>query len=220
MEESAKTAIIQRDGETYAIVPKILMGLTDPDTLIKIAEVAKKYQIPVIKITGAQRIALVGIKKEDLENIWQDLGMEDGRPKGLCVHYVQACPGTAACRFGQQPTFSLGTKLDELLSSYELPAKFKIGVSGCPNNCGEAFVRDLGVFGKKNGWTLVFGGNSGSRPRIGDVIAEGLNEEQVLELAKKCIDYYKENAKPRERAPRFMSRMGVEEFKKALGLNP
>ncbi|MCL6635076.1 MAG: NAD(P)/FAD-dependent oxidoreductase [Peptococcaceae bacterium] len=218
MGEAPKSAVIQRDRETYAVVPKISMGMVDADTLARIAEVAKKYNIPIIKLTSAQRMALVGIKEQDVEKVWKDLGMEDGRPVGLCLHYVQACPGTAVCKFGVQPSLTLGAELDRLFSGYELPAKFKIGVSGCPMNCGEAPVRDLGVYGKKSGWTLMFGGSSGSHPRIGDVIAEGLDDGQVLELAKKCMEVYMANARPRERTARFMSRFGVEEFKKAVGI--
>lgn len=216
MGDAPKGAIIQRDKETYAIVPKITMGLVDGDTLVKIAGVVKKYNIPIIKLTSAQRMALVGIKEQDVEKVWEDLCMDDGRPIGLCLHYVQACPGTAVCKYGVQPSLTLGAELDKLFSSHELPAKFKIGVSGCPMNCGEAPVRDLGVYGKRSGWTLMFGGNSGSHPRIGDVIAEGLDDGQVIELAKKCLDVYMANAKPRERTARFMNRFGVEEFKKCL----
>jgi NAD(P)H-nitrite reductase large subunit len=218
MGDTPRGAIIQRDKETYAIVPKIAMGLVDGDTLVRIADVVKKYNIPIIKLTSAQRLALVGIKEQDVEKVWEDLGMEDGRPTGLCMHYVQACPGTAVCKYGVQPSLTLGGELDKLFFSYELPAKFKVGVSGCPMNCGEAPVRDLGVFGKKSGWTLMFGGNSGPHARIGDVIAEGLDDSQVIDLAKKCVQVYLENAKPRERTARFMNRFGLDEFKKALGM--
>lgn len=218
MGDAPRGAILQRDKETYAIVPKIAMGLVDADTLTRIAGVVKKYNIPIIKITSAQRLALVGIKEQDVEKVWEDLGMDDGRPIGLCLHYVQACPGTAVCKYGQQASLTLGAEIDKLFSDYTLPAKFKIGVSGCPMNCGEAPVRDIGVYGKRNGWTLMFGGNSGSHPRVGDVIAEGLDDSQVIELAKKCLDVYMANAKPKERTARFMDRFGAEEFKKALGV--
>lgn len=219
MKDEPRGAILQRDKETYAIVPKIAMGLVDADTLINIAGVVKKYNIPIIKITSAQRLALVGIKKEDVEKVWEDLGMEDGRPIGLCLHYVQACPGTAVCKFGLQPSLELGAEIDKMFSEHDLPAKFKIGISGCPMNCGEAPVRDIGVYGKRGGWTLMFGGNSGSNPRVGDIIAEDLDASQVLELARKCVEVYIANAKNKERTARFMSRFGVEEFKKAVGVS-
>lgn len=211
-----KGAIIQRDKQTYAIVPRIPVGLVTPDLLENIARVARKYEIPIIKLTSAQRMALVGMKPEIVDDVWQDLGTAIGPAVGLCVHYVQACPGNTVCKYGVLDSLNLGLRLEELLVGYELPAKTKIGVSGCPFNCGEGYVRDIGIFGRRSGWTLIFGGNSGGRPRIGDVIAEGLSDDQVVELTMKCLNYYKENAKNMERTARFIQRIGVEEFKKAV----
>lgn len=192
------------------------MGLVTPEILQNIAKVAQDHQIPIIKLTSAQRMALVGVELESVEQIWKELGMAIGRAVEVCVHYVQACPGTAVCKFGIQDSLGLGGKLEELLVGMELPAKAKIGISGCPMNCGEGFVRDFGAFGKKSGFTIMFGGNSGGRPRIGDVIAQDLNTEEVIELAKKCFDYYRSNAKPKERTARFIERIGIDEFKNAI----
>ena len=144
--------------------------------------------------------------------------MEPGKATGLCVHYVQACPGTAVCKLGVQDSLGLGLELEKLFTGMDLPAKVKIGVSGCPMTCGESFVRDIGVQGKKNGWTFIFGGNSGGHPRIGDILAEDLTTDQVLELAKKSLEYYQANGKKRERTARFIERTGIEAMKKALGL--
>ena len=216
MTDRPKGAFIQRDKETYAVVPRTPMGLVTPDILENIAKVARKYEIPVIKITSAQRMALVGIKPELVEQVWQDLGMDVGPAVELCVHYVQACPGNLLCKFGVQDSLGLAGKLEKILVGIELPAKAKIGISGCLMNCGESYVRDFGTFGKKSGWTVVFGGNSGGHPRIGDVIAENLTQEEVVELAKRCFEHYGANAKKRERAARFIERIGIEEFKKAV----
>ncbi|MTI85203.1 MAG: NAD(P)/FAD-dependent oxidoreductase [Firmicutes bacterium] len=216
MVDAPKGAFIQRDKETYAIVPRTPLGLVNPDTLETIAKTARKYEIPIIKITSGQRMALVGLKPEIIDDVWNDLGNDIGRAVELCMHYVQACPGTAVCKFGLQDSLGLGGKLDQTFIGMELPAKAKIGVSGCPMNCAEGYVRDVGIFGKKSGWTIVFGGNSGGRPRIGDVLAEGLKEDEVIELVNKCLQYYKENAKKKERTARFLDRVGVEEFKKAV----
>lgn len=216
MTDTPKGAFIQRDKITYAIVPRSPMGLVTPDTLEKIAGVAKKYNIPIIKITSGQRFALVGMKPEQVNEIWHDLGMDVGPAVELCVHYVQACPGTAVCRFGMQDSLGLGGKLEKMFVGMDLPAKAKFGISGCPNNCGEGLVRDFGAYGKKSGWTVSFGGNSGNRPRIGTILADGLTDEQVVDLAKKCFDYYGANAKTKERTARFIDRIGVEEFKKAV----
>lgn len=216
MTDAPKGAFIQRDKQTYAIVPRMPLGMVTPEVLHNIAYVARKHAIPIIKITSGQRMALVGIKPETVEEIWKDLGMEVGPAVEICVHYVQACPGTAVCRFGVQDSLGLGGKLEELFVGRELPAKAKLGISGCPLCCSEGFVRDFGAFGKKSGWTVSFGGHAGQKPRIGDVIAQDLSDEQVIELAKKCFDYYGSNANPKERAARFIERIGIEEFKKAV----
>lgn len=216
MSDVPRGAFIQRDKQTYAIVPRIPVGLVTPEILERIAQVARKYSIPIIKITSAQRLALVGLKPEVVEEVWNELGTDVGPAVEPCVHYVQACPGTTVCRFGVLDSLGLGMRLEKMLVGYELPAKAKIGVSGCPNNCSEAYIRDIGVFARKGGWTFIFGGNSGGRPRIGDVLAEKLNDDEVLELAQKCLDYYKTNAKGKERTARFVERIGAEEFKNAI----
>ncbi|MDI9448481.1 MAG: NAD(P)/FAD-dependent oxidoreductase [Pelotomaculaceae bacterium] len=216
MSNPPRGAFIQRDKKSYAIVPRISAGLVTPDFLENVARVARKYNVPLIKLTSAQRLALVGLNPEDVEKIWQELGADVGPAVGPCVHYVKACPGTAACRFGILDSLGLGLRLEKEFLGMDLPAKVKIGVSGCPNKCGEAYVRDIGLFGKKSGWTFIFGGNSGARPRIGDIIAENLTDDQVVELARKCLDYYKANARGRERTARFIERIGIEEFKKAV----
>ncbi|NLT95064.1 MAG: NAD(P)/FAD-dependent oxidoreductase [Clostridia bacterium] len=218
MTDTARGGILQRDKETYAIVPKVSMGLLTPEYLEGIAKTARKYNIPVIKITSAQRIALVGIKKEDIENVWHDLNMEVGYPVGACLHYVQSCPGTEACRLAQNNSLTMAQKLDELLGNMDLPAKTKVGVSGCPLNCGEGFVRDIGLFGKKTGWTVIIGGNSGLNARVGDVLAENLSEEEALNLVKKFAEFYIANAKNRERLYRFVPRIGIAEIKRELNL--
>jgi NAD(P)H-nitrite reductase large subunit len=216
MADTLQGAFVQRDKQTYAIVPRMPMGLVTPDVLETIATVARKHQIPIIKITSAQRMALVGIKPDSVAQIWQELGMGIGPAVEICVHYVQACPGTAVCKFGVQDSLGLGEKLEALFVGKELPAKAKIGISGCPMNCGEGYMRDFGAFGKKSGWTVMFGGNSGGKPRIGDVIAQDLSTEEVIELANKCFEYYRSNAKPKERTARFIERIGIEEFKKNI----
>lgn len=193
------------------------MGMVTPDILETMAKTARKHNIPIIKITSAQRLALVGMPPEIVEEVWNDLGMDVGPAVELCVHYVQACPGTTVCKFGMQDSLALAGELEKLfVGTMDLPAKAKIGISGCPNCCGESLVRDFGAIGKKSGWTVAFGGNSGRKPRIGDIIAEGLSAEEVVNLAQKCFEFYIANAKKRERTSRFIARIGIEEFKKAV----
>jgi NAD(P)H-nitrite reductase large subunit len=216
MSEHLDGAILQRDRETYAIVPRTPVGVVTPRVLETIAEVVKKYEIPIMKITSGQRLALVGLKEKDVAPAWKDLGMDIGRATELCVHYVQACPGTAVCRFGVQDSLGLGMELEKLYAGMELPAKVKFGVSGCPICCGESYVRDVGVLGKKKGWTLIFGGNAGGRPRIGDVIAEDLSKEALMDLVKRCLEYYGANGKKKERTARFVERTGIDALKEAV----
>ncbi len=216
MDEHPIGAILQRDKTTYAIVPRTPVGIITPEHLEKIASVARKFNVPVIKITSGQRFALVGIKRDDVDEIWRDLGMDMGKATELCLHYVQACPGTAVCKFGTQDSLGLGMKIEEFFIGMDLPAKVKIGVSGCPFCCGESFVRDIGIFGKKSGWNLVVGGSSARRPRVGDLIREGLQEEEVIPLVKRALEYYGEKGKKRERIARFVDRIGIENVKDAL----
>ncbi len=208
-----QNAILQRDKETYAIVPRIPGGLLKRNHLRAIADAVEKYDIPLVKLTSGQRIALVGLKEENLQNIYQDLGMDPGKATELCLHYVQACPGTEVCKFGVRDSLGFGIQIENLLAEKELPAKMKIGVSGCQFCCAENFVRDIGVLGKKNGWTISFGGHSGNRARVGDILATDLSDEQAIELIIRCTEFYRENARKKERASRFIERIGVEEFK-------
>jgi NAD(P)H-nitrite reductase large subunit len=177
--------------KTYNVLPGTRMGLLTTEYLEKLTEIARKHNIPFFKITPAKRLAIVGHSAETAERIWQDLG---------------------------QKTVALGEKLEKAFSALPLPAKTKIGVSGCPLNCCESYVRDIGVFGKKNGWSLVFGGNGGGCPRIGDIVAENLSDEEVIEMVGKCLDYYRNNARPMERTGRFMRRLKIDAFWEYLGV--
>ena len=208
-----QNAILQRDKKTYAIVPRIPCGLLDRKHLRAITDAVEKYDIPIVKLTSGQRIALVGLKEENLHEIYQDLGMDPGRATELCLHYVQACPGTEVCKFGVRDSLGFGRRIEELLAGKELPAKFKIGVSGCQFCCAENFVRDIGLLGKKHGWTLSFGGHSGNRARVGDILATDLSDEEAIQLITKCVEFYETHARKKERASRFMERIGLEEFK-------
>ena len=216
MEKEPRGAILQRDKKTYAIVPRTPSGMVSPEILEGLTRVVRKYNIPIMKVTSGQRLALVGIDGEDIDTIWKELEMDVGRAFELCLHYVQACPGTAVCKYGQQDSLGLGLEIEKFFYDYELPAKLKIGVSGCPFCCGESYVRDIGIIGKKKGWIVTFGGNSGGRPRIADVLAEDVSKSEVLALIKKSLDFYRDNGKKKERTARFVERIGIEEIKKHL----
>jgi len=210
-----KGAIVQRDYETYAIAPHIPGGLCEPSTLRKIADVAEKYNAKALKLTSAQRIAIVGIAESDIEAAWQDLDMPPGAAIGLCVRSVKICPGTTFCKRGKQDSVKLGMEFDKRYHGMELPSKFKIGVSGCANSCAESWIKDLGFIGMPKGWKVVVGGSAGAAPAIADVLAENLSEDEAMELADKIINYYK-NCDTKKRLGRYIKEIGLEEFKKAV----
>lgn len=216
MSDKPDGSILQRDKETYAIVPRTPAGLLTPEFLEQLAVVVRKYDIPVTKITSGHRLALVGLKKEDVAKVWSELGADVGRATELCLHYVQACPGNAVCSLGVQDSLGMGMELEKRYVGVDMPAKLKVGVSGCPMTCSEGYVRDIGLIGKKSGWIVAYGGNSGGRPRIGDVIAEGLASEDAIALVDKLVEYYRQNGKKRERVARMVDRLGVEAVKNAV----
>lgn len=216
IKDGDKGAILQRDKATYAVAPHIPCGVVSPDLLRKLADAADKYQVSAVKITSAARIALVGIQEADVEKVWKDLGMPLGHAVGLCVRSVKACPGTAFCRLAQQDSLTMGMKLDSQYHGMDLPSKTKIGVSGCNNQCAENCIKDIGLHGKKEGWTLTVGGKGTGKPRLADTLAENLDDAHALALVEKVIDYYKENAKKFERIGKMIDRIGLDVFKAAM----
>lgn len=214
--EKPDGAILQRDKSSWAIVPRTPVGLLSPDFLEKLATVVRKYDIPITKITSGHRLTLVGLNAEQIEAIRSELNVGVGRAMELCLHYVQACPGNTVCSLGVRDSLSMGKLLEERLMGLELPAKLKIGVSGCPMTCSEGYVRDLGLIGKHSGWIVTFGGNSGGRPRIGDIMAEALNDEAAVALVDKLVEFYRVNGKKKERTARMVERLGIELIKAAV----
>lgn len=210
-----KDAILQKDKESYAIVPATPTGLVSPEVLRSVADVAEKYKA-LVKLTNAQRIAIVGFNRDNINTAVDELGIPLATAAGSVVRSVKACPGTATCTFGKQDALSLGLELDKRYQGLTLPAKFKIAVSGCPNSCAESAVVDLGVIGMKKGFKVLVGGTAGVKPRIGDVLTLVETKEEVLALAEKIINYYNITAKPGERIGRLIERLGIEEFKKEV----
>lgn len=206
------------NNKTYNVLPGTRMGLLTTDYLEKLTKIAKEHNVQFFKITSAQRLAIVGHEPETAEKIWRELGQKNGPKKPAGIHYIQACPGIKWCKYGRQDSLALGEKLEKAFGDLPLPAKTKVGVSGCPLNCCESYVRDIGVFGKKNGWTLVFGGNGGGCPRIGDIVAEDLSDDQVIELIGKCLDFYRQNGRKMERTGRLMRRINVDSLWDHIGV--
>ena len=215
-EDAPRGAILQRDKKSYAIVPRTPVGLVSPEVLEAISSVVRKYKLPITKITSGQRLALIGMQRDEVDRIWNELKMEVGPAIELCVHYVQACPGTEVCKFGVRDSLGMGLKLEKLYVGMDLPAKVKIGVSGCPFCCAESYVRDVGLIGKKKGWLVTFGGNSGGRPRIGDIIAEHLDDGEAVALVQRCLEFYRDNVEKKLRTARLVEKIGIETIKQAV----
>ena len=210
-----KGAILQRDRETYAIAPHIPGGLTDTATLRKICDVADKYQLS-LKITSAQRIAMIGAKEEELDAIWGELAQQQGAPIGLCVRSVRICPGTLFCKRALQDSVSLGLKLDSIYHAMELPNKMKLGVSGCILSCSESSVKDIGVVGTVKGWRIMVGGNAGVRARLGDLLVDDVpDEESVLRIVARIVEFYRQSPK-KERLGKTIEEIGIEAFRREV----
>ncbi|WCK55264.1 nitrite reductase large subunit NirB [Aneurinibacillus sp. Ricciae_BoGa-3] len=208
-------ANIQKDG-TYSIVPRMYGGVTTPDDLLKIAEVAKKYQVPLVKATGGQRIALLGVKKEDVPKIWEELHMSSGYAYGKTLRTVKTCVGKQFCRFGTQDSTQMGIDLERKFERISGPAKIKMGVSGCPRNCAESLIKDVGVVAIDGGWKVYVGGNGGIKLRSADFLCEVKTSEEVIEWVGASLQYYREYASYGERTAAWIERVGIECVKEAL----
>ncbi|MBU4534970.1 MAG: NAD(P)/FAD-dependent oxidoreductase [Euryarchaeota archaeon] len=184
-----KGAKLQVDG-TYAIIPHVPGGLITSGELSHLAQVALKYNAR-LKITSQQRIALIGIKKEDIDKVWEDLGMKVGGLNGSCVKAAKFCPGNAYCKKGERDTLGIGMDINEKFLGIPTPNKMKIGISGCLNSCANSSLRDIGLIGTRKGWKIMVGGCGGRKPRVGSLLIKDLNDEEALSLVQQVIDYYK-----------------------------
>lgn len=202
--------------KTFVVVTRIPGGFVTPEMLEKIAAVARTYQVPMVKITSGQRFMLIGMQEDDLSAIRRDLGPLAEEQPPSSVRYVQACLGTDVCRYGTQDSTDLGRELEKKYQGAVYPAKLKIGVSGCLRCCGESYLRDIGLVGTTKGWTVIFGGNSGRRPSPGVVVAQELSRADALDLVHRLLEYYKSNAKPKERTARFLERIGFAQIESDL----
>jgi nitrite reductase (NADH) large subunit len=203
-------ANIQKDG-TFSVVPQIAGGVTTPEQLRRIAEVAERYDVPMVKITGGQRIDLLGVRKEDLPKVWADLDMPSGYAYGKSFRTVKTCVGAEFCRFGLGDSTALGIAIEKLYQGLESPAKMKLAVAGCPRNCSEALVKDLGVVAVEGGrWEIYVGGAAGAHVRKGDLLTTVDTPDEVITLTGRFLQYYRENAKWLERTYTFVPRVGIE----------
>jgi len=213
---------IQKDG-TYSVVPRMFGGLCSPDELRAIADVAEKFKVPEVKVTGGQRIDLFGVKKEDLPAMWADLskaGLVSGHAYGKALRTCKTCVGAQWCRFGTQDSTGLGVKLEQLTWGSWMPHKFKMAVSGCPRNCAEATIKDFGVVCVDSGYELHIGGNGGIKVRVTDLLTRVATEQEVLEHCGAFVQLYREEAHYLERTAPWVERVGLAYIKAALVDNP
>jgi NAD(P)H-nitrite reductase large subunit len=206
-----------KDDPTYAIAPHLPCGIVQPAQLRTLADVAEKHQISNLKITSAARIALIGIKEDQVDDVWKDLGLDPGHAVGLCVRSIKVCPGTTFCRLGKQDSLKMGMELDRMYHGMVLPSKMKMAVSGCKIQCAENCIKDLSLYGTQNGWTVCIGGNGSARPRLADVLVEGLSSQDARQMLEDAIAYYKEHSK-RERMGRMVERIGLDKIKSDLNV--
>jgi nitrite reductase (NADH) large subunit len=211
-------ANIQKDG-TYSVIPRIWGGETTPKQLKAIAEIAEKYDVPTVHITGGQRIDLLGLKKETLPAIWGDLsaaGFVSGHAYGKALRTVKTCVGSQWCRFGTQDSTAMGIQLEKMSWGAWMPHKFKLGVSGCPRNCAEATIKDFGVVAVDSGWELHVGGNGGVKVRATDFLCHVKTTGEVQDYCAAFIQLYRENAWYLERTAPWIERVGLDYVKQHI----
>ena len=209
-------ANIQKDG-TFSVIPRIYGGITSADDLIKIGQVAKKYDVRMVKFTGGQRIDLLGIKKDDLPKVWADLGMPSGYAYTKALRTVKTCVGTEFCRYGTNDSTALGIALEKKYQGFEFPAKVKLGVSGCPRNCSESTVKDIGIVASDGGdWDILVGGAAGASVRKTDLLCRVKTQEEAIRVVGRFMIYYRDNAKWIERTYDFVPRIGIEKIREII----
>lgn len=208
-------ANIQKDG-TYSVVPRMWGGVTNPSELRRIADVADKYKVPMVKVTGGQRIDLLGIKKEDLPAVWKELDMPSGHAYGKSIRTVKTCVGSEFCRFGTQNSTQLGIDLEHDLFNMWSPHKVKLAVSGCPRNCAEAGIKDVGVIGVDSGWEMYIGGNGGIKTEVAEFFVKLKTADEVREYNGAFLQLYREEAFYLERTVHYLQRVGMDYIKRAV----
>lgn len=208
-------ANIQKDN-TFSVVPQMKGGVTTPDELRRIADVADKYRIPMVKVTGGQRIDLLGVKKEDLVNVWADLGMKSGHAYGKSIRTVKTCVGSEFCRFGTQNSTQMGIDLETMLANMWSPHKVKLAVSGCPRNCAEAGIKDVGVIAVDSGWELYVGGNGGIKTEVAQFLAKVKTADEVKEYTGAFLQLYREEAHYLDRTVHYLERVGLDYVKRRV----
>ncbi len=208
-------ANIQKDG-TYSVVPRMYGGVTNPQQLRRIADVAEKYDVPMVKVTGGQRIDLLGVSKENLPKVWADLDMPSGYAYGKSIRTVKTCVGSEFCRFGTQDSTRMGIELEQAFDHMWAPHKVKLAVSGCPRNCAESGIKDVGIIGVDSGWEIYVGGNGGIKTEVAQFLCKVKTHEEVIEYSGAFIQIYREEARYLDRTVHWLERVGLDYVKKRI----
>ncbi|HEX7297664.1 MAG TPA: nitrite reductase large subunit NirB [Solirubrobacteraceae bacterium] len=208
-------ANIQNDG-SFSVVPRMRGGVTSADELRRIADVVDRYEIPMVKVTGGQRIDLLGVRKEQLPAIWEELGMPSGHAYAKAVRTVKTCVGTDFCRFGLGDSIRLGIDLETAMEGLYTPHKVKSAVSGCPRNCAEAYVKDIGLVAVEGGWEVYVGGAAGGTVRKGDLLAKVDTPDDAKRLALVFLQHYREHAEYHERSYGYVERVGIDAIRASV----
>jgi nitrite reductase (NADH) large subunit len=208
-------ANIQKDG-TYSVIPRMWGGMTSADELRRIANAVDKFKIPAVKVTGGQRLDLLGVKKEDLPAVWQDIGMPSGHAYAKALRTVKTCVGSQWCRFGTQDSTKMGQDLERALWRMYAPHKVKLAVSGCPRNCAESGIKDVGVIGVDSGWEIYVAGNGGIKTEVAQFLCKLKTAEEVLEYSGAFLQLYREEGWYLERTVHYVGRVGLDYVKKKI----
>jgi len=205
-------ANIQKDG-TYSVIPRMWGGETTASELRRIADAVDKYKIPTVKVTGGQRIDLLGVKKEDLVDVWKDIGMPSGHAYAKALRTVKTCVGSEWCRMGTQDSTQMGKDLERAMWRMYAPHKVKFAVSGCPRNCAEAGIKDVGIIGVDSGWEMYVAGNGGIKTEVAHFFCKLKTPEEVLEYTGAFMQLYRKEGWYLERTVHYVSRVGLDYVK-------
>ena len=212
IEQLPRRSVKPRSDGTFTVIPRMSQGKLAASQLIAIAGVVEEYGLAGVRLSTGQRVLIDGVPAGILSEVIEKIG-----PVGdVHRHNVQACLGTTGCRLGQQDSMALAAELEVFLNEFRFPTKLKSSVSGCSMCCAESMIRDVGLLGKKNGWTVSFGGNGGKRSRQADVLVEDVSKEKAFEIIGRALEFYAANAKTRERTARFVERVGIDAVKAVI----
>lgn len=211
-----KGAILQRDKETYAIKAHAPGGFVEPADLRRIADIAERYNVRAVKLTSAQRFMLIGLSEDNIDEVISQLGENGTAAAGLCIRYVKVCPGSQHCKRAQQDSITMGMEMDEKYHGLQVGWKFKMGVSGCANDCSEVCIKDLGLVGTPAGWTVMVGGNGGSRPRLAGKLVENVpSREEALAVVDRFVSWFKASSRTC-RVGKVVDEIGLDKLREEI----